>query len=313
MDPMKQKRDELDKLNAELLAFQEKCKGGEYKPTPKEAEAMDGKADESLALQEELDTHVSRSTKLQRALDWKPANLTLPPDNQPKPTDKVVQHKIEGFMRVGEYVMALGGLDKFNAAGRPNIKYELAKIPHLLANRREREPLVPLTGKQVAELAQMQTKAVPTIGAGIIDPMRVPDIVRVTEMDQLVLRDVLNIGQTNSNSVEWVREVSYTRAAEPTAHGAEKPEAAKVFDLVSSPVRTIAGAGSTARRLARAAGADRLEPPLRSREKARGVGHVGRRDWPQLPRLFPGSARVGDGPDECRRPGSRRWPGLHAG
>lgn len=238
-DPMKQKRDDLDKLHTELGAFQEKTKAGEYKPTQAEAEAMDAKAEEALALQKELDEYVGRAEKLGQVLNWKPADLPLPPDTQPKLTDNVwKQEKIEGFMRIGEYVMALGGLEKFNQANRPKMQYELAKIPHILRAPGEREPMVALTSKELTGLAE--TKAVPTIGAGVIEPMRLADIVKVTEFDTLRLRDILNIGQTSSNSVEWVREVSYTRAAEPVAHGAVKPEAAKVFDLVSSPVRTIA-------------------------------------------------------------------------
>lgn len=237
MDPMQKKREALDALNTELAAFQETMKGADP-PKQSEAEAMDKKADEALALQKELDEYVGRVEKLQKTLNWKPADLSLPPADQPKATDKVVHEKIEGFMKLGDYVIALGGLEKFNQMGRPNIKYELAKLTSILPNRRERETLVPLTGKQITEV--MQTKAIPTIGAGVIEPTRVPGIVKVTEFDQLILRDILNIGQTGSNSVEWVREVSYTRAAEPTAHGAVKPEAAKVFDLVSTPVRTIA-------------------------------------------------------------------------
>jgi HK97 family phage major capsid protein len=239
MDPMEQKRSDLEALNAELKTFQEKYTGGVV-PSQTEADAIDAKATEALALQKELDEHTAKSQKLQKALNWKPAEFVEPPDHQPDNVVKAHPEKIVGFMRVGEYVIAQGHLKEFCDAGKPKAgQYKLAEIPgHILPGRRERESFVGLTAKQINEL--YERKAVPTIGAGVIEPQRIPGIVKVTEFDRLVLRDILNIGQTNSNSVEWVREVSYTRAAEPTAPGAEKPESAKVFDLVSSPVRTIA-------------------------------------------------------------------------
>jgi HK97 family phage major capsid protein len=58
--------------------------------------------------------------------------------------------------------------------------------------------------------------------------------------DQLRLRDVLNVGRTNSNKVEWVREASYTSAAEPVAETAAKPEGTAEYDIASADVRTIA-------------------------------------------------------------------------
>lgn len=237
MDPMEKKRAQLEALNAELKAYQEKYTG-EVRPKKEEAEAMDAKADEALALQKELDEYVAHSEKLQQALGWKPATpgapITPPDDHKGTKPDRIV-----GFMTVGEYAVRTGELQKFVEMGAPRgVQQKLADIPSILRNQRQNQAFVGLTQKDVEMLAE--TKAVPTIGTGVIEPSRVPGLVKVTEYDRLVLRDILNIGQTTSNAVEWVREVSYTRAAEPTAHGAVKPEAAKVFDLVSTTVRTIA-------------------------------------------------------------------------
>ena len=238
MDRMQKKREDLDALNTELLAFQEKM-GGADPPSQTEADAMDKKADEALALQKELDEYVGRVEKLQKTLNWKPADLSLPPDDQPDVVDNVIKDsQIAGFMRIGEYVIAMGQLQKWQEAGRPKHAFNLADVPTLIRAKGEREPMVPLDRKQIAAI--MQTKAIPTIGANVIEPTRLPELVRATEHDRLRLRDILNISQTDSNAVEWVRLVNYTRAADPTAHGALKPESDLQLETASSTVRTVA-------------------------------------------------------------------------
>ena len=106
MDPMEAKRNELQTLHNELEAFQNKVSGG-HKPDQTEAEAMDAKAEEALAIQTELDNHTRQSEKLQRTLNWKPAQSTLPP---PDDVVKSRPEEIVGFMRIGEYVVAQGQL-----------------------------------------------------------------------------------------------------------------------------------------------------------------------------------------------------------
>jgi len=236
MDPMEKKRTDLAALLKELKAFQEKMSGGNT-PSQNEAEAMDAKAEEAEKLQKELadyDARVKRYRGIQEAGGFDPV---LPPDNQPAEAE-VKEEGVEGFMRVGDYITALSGLQEFKELGMPRTGFVLGQFPTLLPAPGMREPVVPLTKTQIQQLRE--TKAVPTIGANVIEPTRLSDVVRVTEHDQLVLRDVLNISQTSSNAVEWVRLVNYTRAAAPTAHGALKPEAALQLDAVSSPVRTIA-------------------------------------------------------------------------
>lgn len=56
----------------------------------------------------------------------------------------------------------------------------------------------------------------------------------------LRVADVIPTGVTNSNIVEYTRELSFTNAAAETAEGAAKPESTLTFELVSAPVRTIA-------------------------------------------------------------------------
>jgi HK97 family phage major capsid protein len=56
----------------------------------------------------------------------------------------------------------------------------------------------------------------------------------------LRVQDVLPSGVTNSNIVEYTRELSFTNNAAEAAEGATKAESTLTFELVSAPVRTIA-------------------------------------------------------------------------
>lgn len=96
------------------------------------------------------------------------------------------------------------------------------------------QPVVPITEHD------LETKAVPTIDATVIEPDRLAELVRTTEHDQLVLRDVLNVSRTGSNAVEYVTITSVTRAAAGVAEGDPKPEATMVVDTATQPVRTLA-------------------------------------------------------------------------
>lgn len=82
-----------------------------------------------------------------------------------------------------------------------------------------------------------------TSGAGaagdLIVPQRQPGIVRQPDR-QMTIRDLLTVGRTTSNSIEFVQETGFTNAAAPVAEGATKPESSLEFNLQSTPVRTIA-------------------------------------------------------------------------
>lgn len=62
----------------------------------------------------------------------------------------------------------------------------------------------------------------------------------------LTLRDIITIGQTDSDTVEYPRVTGYTNAAAPTveatstAAGGIKPESAMALEKVTAPVKTIA-------------------------------------------------------------------------
>lgn len=79
-----------------------------------------------------------------------------------------------------------------------------------------------------------------TGGAGdLIVPQRRPGILRQPER-QLIIRDLLSVGRTTSNAIEYVQETGFYNNAAPVEEGAMKPESSLTFELKSTPVRTIA-------------------------------------------------------------------------
>lgn len=73
----------------------------------------------------------------------------------------------------------------------------------------------------------------------LIVPQRQPGIIRQPDR-AMTIRDLLTVGRTTSNSIEFVQETGFTNAAAPVAEGAQKPESSLEFNLQSTPVRTIA-------------------------------------------------------------------------
>ena len=56
----------------------------------------------------------------------------------------------------------------------------------------------------------------------------------------LKVKDALPVGTTNSNAVEYTRELAFTNNSAETAEGAQKPESVLTFELVTANVATIA-------------------------------------------------------------------------
>src|SRR4051812_476352 len=72
-----------------------------------------------------------------------------------------------------------------------------------------------------------------------IRPNRTPGIVTAPQRE-LTIRDLIMPGRTDSNSVEYVKETGYQNLAAAVAEGALKPQSDLAFDLLTSPVRTLA-------------------------------------------------------------------------
>lgn len=73
----------------------------------------------------------------------------------------------------------------------------------------------------------------------LIVPQRQPGIMRQPDR-QMTIRNLLTVGRTTSNSIEYVQETGFVNNAAPVAEGAQKPESSLEFTLQSTPVRTIA-------------------------------------------------------------------------
>lgn len=82
-----------------------------------------------------------------------------------------------------------------------------------------------------------------TTGTGaigdLIQPQRRQGIIEAPQR-QLVVRDLLSVGRTTSNSIEYVKESGFYNNAAPVAEGALKPESSLEFSIENTPVRTIA-------------------------------------------------------------------------
>jgi HK97 family phage major capsid protein len=84
----------------------------------------------------------------------------------------------------------------------------------------------------------IQTSALPSSPA-LIAPYRRPDIA-TPDMPELNVRDAFVNLQTNSNSIEFFRELLFTNAAAATAEGVAAPESALTFESTSVAVKRIA-------------------------------------------------------------------------
>jgi HK97 family phage major capsid protein len=76
-------------------------------------------------------------------------------------------------------------------------------------------------------------------GGGLVVPHYIPGILPLPQR-ALTMADLIAPGSTNSNLVTYMRELTYTNAADTVAEAAAKPESALTFEAVSDPVRKIA-------------------------------------------------------------------------
>ena len=86
-------------------------------------------------------------------------------------------------------------------------------------------------------LFNMRRKAL-TGAEGIPVPTRVPNIIMPPEQE-LNIRDLLNVQTTDSNSIEYVREIGYTNNANAIGVGSPAPESSIEFTKESANVRDI--------------------------------------------------------------------------
>lgn len=73
----------------------------------------------------------------------------------------------------------------------------------------------------------------------LVEPTRLQQIIPLARRN-LRVEDALPSGVITSNSLEYPREKTFTNNAAETAEAAQKPESAAEYELINSPVRTIA-------------------------------------------------------------------------
>jgi HK97 family phage major capsid protein len=76
-------------------------------------------------------------------------------------------------------------------------------------------------------------------GGALVLPHNLPGIVE-TATRELTVADLFARGQTDSNVIQLMREVSFTNNAAGVLEGGTKPESALVFEAATSPTRKIA-------------------------------------------------------------------------
>lgn len=79
----------------------------------------------------------------------------------------------------------------------------------------------------------------PDLEDTLITPMREGEIVRPAR-ERLTIRDLLSVGQTTSNSIEYVEQTGFTNNAKFVSEGTQKPYSDLAYELRTTPVRTLA-------------------------------------------------------------------------
>jgi HK97 family phage major capsid protein len=220
------KKEDLAKLYKELAKGEEEIKAGTV--TEARGAELEAKAQEAENLQKEVDQaeRIGRLAAKGREIDE-----TILPETKDKGSKAGIGHdgsEIVGYMSVGQLFT---GSDSF----KNYLKSGMSKgLRAAVGVKGFNDRFLPITQKMVEQ------KAVPTIDSGVIRPDRIALVAQETADDRTVLRDVINVSQTDGSSVEYVIEDAYTGVAEPVAESAIKPEATMGLSLGTAPVRTLA-------------------------------------------------------------------------
>lgn len=239
MKTIEARRGELQGLLDELEVIQ-KSYAGKSMPT-EVGERFDTLAAEAESMQNSIDDELKRTERFDDLAKWggKVDDPTLPvPGDDFKGGDDVA-----GYMTLGEFVVMQKAVADFVERGAPQGQTPRVELAHSLSQRVmvDGKAFVPVTRNQRKEIHELvQTKAVPSIGTGVVDPTRLPGITQLQKDRELGAAALFSQGTTSSDQVEYVRRNATTRAAAETAHGGSKPESAFTFDLATAPVRTIA-------------------------------------------------------------------------
>jgi HK97 family phage major capsid protein len=100
------------------------------------------------------------------------------------------------------------------------------------------------TGAHSRGRVRVDMAAITTASAGATRDVLVPQdrqsgIVTLPER-RMTVRDLLTPGRTGSNAIQFVQEAGFTNSAAPVTEGDAKPESALTYELITTPVATIA-------------------------------------------------------------------------
>jgi HK97 family phage major capsid protein len=223
---IKAKQDSLDKLLKELEQGQKEMSAGPV--SQQRGEELEAKALEAEALQAEIKqfNRLAGVIGAGRAVD-----SPILPTGQP--ASKGSPDEVVGYLTLGEAFTQSDEYKSFAAQGFPAAREIVIPFDGARFTKSFGHGKVPVTRKD------LEQKAV-SVTANVIRRDRDMDSVRLpADQDRLLIRDVLNVAQTDSNMIEYLTW-TLTRAAAPVADGDVKPEANLAADTATAPVRTIA-------------------------------------------------------------------------
>lgn len=230
------KRD-LRTLTGELTKLKEQYRG---EPMPDDvASEFNTKWAEAQEIQTLIDDEKREESvqKLNRYLRDVPEEeaARIPASKEEREEKQAPSRGIAGYMSLGDYVVASQAYQDWVGKGAPAGDYKFAQIEETI--ERDGKLFVPITKAQRDEIEQ---KAVPTIGAGVIEPQRLSVTPQVTRDQRLRIRDVLTVGRTGSNAVTYIREEGFTSGADYHLAGSLKGEATAEWTEQTALVYTLA-------------------------------------------------------------------------
>lgn len=224
--PLKEQKAALSKILTELKAAEKELEAG---VTQSRGEEIEAKFTEAEQLQKEIDRAEKVFTFNGKAREL--ASDPIMPASKDSKADETGADgsRVVGYATLGSMFTNSPEYKEYVASGMG--RGVIASVNFIKGLR---EPHISITQKM------LETKAVPTIGSGFVLADRKPILVQTTADDRTVLRDVLNVSQTNSSSVEYLVEDSYTQAADMVAESGTKPESTVSYSRATAPVRTLA-------------------------------------------------------------------------
>lgn len=201
---------------------------------------MSGTASEELKAQikQILDAMKARDTELDGTLRKTSEDVTNFGKIQEGTKDAIAELTKKGVDLHGR----LHDLEQKIAAQKDAGPQRELSTGELLVQSQGFKDFVPLARSKGKQSFRFETKTITSVagsaGQGIWSS-RMPGVIE-EPLRPLSIRDLLDVGNTDSNLIEWVRENVYTNNADVVSEGTLKPESNITYERVDVPVRTIA-------------------------------------------------------------------------